>query len=173
MPAAPAVPAVPGGADGEGGQQIQAEVARLRGELQQSVERARGAEAAATQRSADLSALSASYSSLESRSFTLESQLQATQRQLEEARTAAGSAPASVGSSPAEVEVLLNRARDETRAEVEAEGDEAMNDLLVCLGQEERKVEALSGKLGELGVDAGPIVEAIMAEEEAGGDEEA
>lgn len=173
LPAAPAVPAVPGGADGEGGQQIQAEVARLRVELQQSEDRVRGAEAAASQRSADLSAISASYSSLESRSFTLESHLQAAQRQLEDARTAAGSAPASVGSSPAEVEVLLNRARDETRAEVEAEGDEAMNDLLVCLGQEERKVEALSGKLGELGVDAEPIVQAIMAEEEAGGDEEA
>jgi hypothetical protein len=173
LPAAPAVPAVPGGADGEGGQQFQAEVARLRVELQQSEDRVRGAEAAASQRSADLSAISASYSSLESRSFTLESHLQAAQRQLEDARTAAGSAPASVGSSPAEVEVLLNRARDETRAEVEAEGDEAMNDLLVCLGQEERKVEALSGKLGELGVDAEPIVQAIMAEEEAGGDEEA
>jgi len=162
-----------GGADGGGGLPGQAEVARLRGELQQSDERARSAEAAASQRTADLSALSASYSSLESRSFTLESQLQAAQRQLEETRTSAGSAPASVGCSPAEVEILLERARDETRAEVEAEGDEAMNDLLVCLGQEERKVEALSVKIGELGVDARPIVEAIMAEEESGGNEEA
>ena len=48
-----------------------------------------------------------------------------------------------------------------------------MNDLLVCLGQEERKVEALSVKIGELGVDARPIVEAIMAEEESRGNEEA
>ena len=173
LPAAPAPPAVFGGADGGGGLPGQAEVARLRGELQQSDERARSAEAAASQRTADLSALSASYSSLESRSFTLESQLQAAQRQLEETRTSAGSAPASVGCSPAEVEILLERARDETRAEVEAEGDEAMNDLLVCLGQEERKVEALSVKIGELGVDARPIVEAIMAEEESGGNEEA
>tara|TARA_B100001094_G_scaffold303315_1_gene331316 strand:- start:162 stop:803 length:642 start_codon:yes stop_codon:yes gene_type:complete len=149
--------------------QLQVEMGRLEGQLRQAEERARGAEAAASQRAADLSALSGSYSALESHSFSLESQLQAAQKQLQGAQTAGAAAAASVGSSPAEVDVLLARARDETRAEVEAEGDEAMNDLLVCLGQEERKVEALSEKLAELGEDADAIVEAILAEEEADG----
>ena len=150
--------------------QLQAEVGRLEGQLRQAEERARGAEAAASQRAADLSALSGSYSALESHSFSLESQIQAAQKQLQDVQTTgAAAAAASVGSSPAEVEALLARARDETRAEVEAEGEEAMNDLLVCLGQEERKVEALSEKLAELGEDPDSIVEAILAEEEADG----
>lgn len=44
-------------------------------------------------------------------------------------------------------------------AEAEAAQEEAMGDLLVCLGQEEAKVEALSTKLKELGVN----VEAELA----------
>jgi predicted RNase H-like nuclease (RuvC/YqgF family) len=46
-----------------------------------------------------------------------------------------------------------------------------MDDLLVCLGQEEQKVEVLSKKLGELGIDAEALVEHIV-EEDSGEDED-
>jgi SMC interacting uncharacterized protein involved in chromosome segregation len=39
-----------------------------------------------------------------------------------------------------------------------------MDDLLVCLGQEEQKVEVLSKKLEEHGVDAEALIEHIVAE---------
>lgn len=41
-----------------------------------------------------------------------------------------------------------------------------MDDLLVCLGQEEQKVAILVDKLAELGVDAEALIEHVCAEDE-------
>ena len=51
--------------------------------------------------------------------------------------------------------------------EAQKEADDNLNDLLVCLGQEERKVEVLRAKLVEMGVDA----DGLVASAGAAGDE--
>mmetsp|Transcript_22789 Transcript_22789/g.43568 ORF Transcript_22789/g.43568 Transcript_22789/m.43568 type:complete len:169 (+) Transcript_22789:503-1009(+) len=45
------------------------------------------------------------------------------------------------------------------RMEALAEGESEMNDLLVCLGQEESKTERLRAKLEEMGVDVDSFLE--------------
>lgn len=45
-----------------------------------------------------------------------------------------------------------------------------LDDLLVCLGQEEQKVAILSEKLLELGVDADSLVQHITLEDDGDGD---
>jgi predicted RNase H-like nuclease (RuvC/YqgF family) len=47
-----------------------------------------------------------------------------------------------------------------------------MDDLLVCLGQEEQKVAILSGKLHEMGVDADALIEHIGDEGSVGSGEQ-
>lgn len=59
----------------------------------------------------------------------------------------------------AEVEARMAVATDEARAQASAEADDAMGDLLVCLGQEEAKVAALGARLTHLGED----VDALLA----------
>lgn len=54
----------------------------------------------------------------------------------------------------------MRAAAEKAREEAEQEAEEGMNDLLVCLGQEEAKVEALRNKLEAMGVD----VEAVLSE---------
>ena len=49
-------------------------------------------------------------------------------------------------------------AAEAARAETRADADEEMEDLVVCLGQEEEKVSRLSAKLAELGVDAYELI---------------
>ena len=53
-------------------------------------------------------------------------------------------------------------------AEAQEEGEAAMGDLLICLGQEEAKVARLRGELEAGGVD----VDALLADIVAAGDEE-
>lgn len=53
----------------------------------------------------------------------------------------------------AEIEKKIKEAADAARAEGEAE----LDDLLACLGEEERKVEVLTAKLAEFGVDAAAL----------------
>lgn len=66
-------------------------------------------------------------------------------------------APPPSAPSPADIE----RRIAEAAAKATAEAEDGINDLLVCLGQEERKVELLSARLAELGVDAAAIVAGV------------
>lgn len=50
-------------------------------------------------------------------------------------------------------------------AKSDASNEEQLTDLLVCLGQEEQKVSALSDKLSSLGIDVGEILASIQPEE--------
>eukprot|EP00884_Botryococcus_braunii_P007321 jgi/Botrbrau1/16590/Bobra.0068s0020.1 len=89
---------------------------------------------------ADLEDLSQAYTNLEQHSVDLEARLSAA---LEAAAHAQET----------------DRKPEEDMDE-EEDADDGMNDLLICLGQEERKVEILSNRLRELGVD----VDALLAE---------
>ena len=59
----------------------------------------------------------------------------------------------------------IDRRIAEAATKAAAEAEDSVNDLLVCLGQEERKVELLSARLAELGVDAAAIVAAVGGED--------
>ena len=52
-------------------------------------------------------------------------------------------------------------ARVESAEAATQEAEAGMNDLLICLGQEERKVEALSEQLRARGVDVEALLEAL------------
>ena len=64
--------------------------------------------------------------------------------------------------SGADLEAAVAAAREEAMAEA----DESMNDLLVCLGQEEKKTEVLAAKLRELGHDVEDLLADIESEED-------
>ncbi len=70
------------------------------------------------------------------------------------------------GVSEADVLRRVAEAVEAAKREAEAEADDSMTDLLVCLGQEERKVQLLSEQLAARGVDVEAIL-ASIAEEEA------
>ncbi|XP_071918646.1 golgin candidate 6-like isoform X2 [Coffea arabica] len=92
---------------------------------------------------ADLKSLSDAYNSLEQTNFHLEKEVKA---------------PSSGGAVPIpDVETLKAEAREEAQKESEAE----LNDLFVCLGQEQSKVERLSARLMELGEDVEKLLEDI------------
>ncbi|KAH0852404.1 LOW QUALITY PROTEIN: hypothetical protein HID58_090820 [Brassica napus] len=60
--------------------------------------------------------------------------------------------------------------KEEVRKEAQKESEDELNDLLVCLGQEESKVEKLTAKLVELGVDVDKLLEDIGDELQAQGE---
>ena len=60
----------------------------------------------------------------------------------------------------------LEAAVAQAKEEATAEADESMNDLLVCLGQEEKKTEILREKLEEMGEDVDALLEGLEDEEE-------
>ncbi|XP_062151481.1 golgin candidate 6 [Alnus glutinosa] len=91
----------------------------------------------------DLKSLSDAYNSLEQANFHLEKEV-----------TALKSGEASTFS---DVEAIKAEAREEAQKESEAE----LNDLLVCLGQEQSRVEKLSSRLLELGEDVDKLLEGI------------
>ena len=92
----------------------------------------------------DLKSLSDAYNSLEQANYHLEKEVKALK--------SGGATP----SSP-DMEAIKAEAREEAQKESEAE----LNDLLVCLGQEQSKVEKLSARLLELGVDVDTLLEGI------------
>ncbi|KAJ3671660.1 hypothetical protein LUZ60_007739 [Juncus effusus] len=55
----------------------------------------------------------------------------------------------------------VERMREEAREEAQRESEGELNDLLVCLGQEQTKVERLSARLAELGEDVENLLEGI------------
>uniref|UniRef100_A0A2P2MPU8 Vesicle tethering family protein n=2 Tax=Rhizophora mucronata TaxID=61149 RepID=A0A2P2MPU8_RHIMU len=91
----------------------------------------------------DLKSLSDAYNSLEQANFHLEKEAKALK---------IGGA-----STLTDVDAIRAEAREEAQKESEAE----LNDLLVCLGQEQSKVEKLSARLLELGEDVDKLLEGI------------
>ncbi|KZV15363.1 golgin candidate 6 [Dorcoceras hygrometricum] len=91
----------------------------------------------------DLKSLSDAYNCLEQANFQLEREVKALK---------SGGAVAIP-----DVEAIKAEAREEAQKESEAE----LNDLLVCLGQEQSKVEKLSARLLELGEDVDKLLEGI------------
>ncbi|KAF2308444.1 hypothetical protein GH714_009680 [Hevea brasiliensis] len=91
----------------------------------------------------DLKSLSDAYNSLEQANFHLEKEVRALKN---------GGA-----STVPDIEALKAEAREEAQKESEAE----LNDLLVCLGQEQSKVEKLCARLSELGEDVDKLLEGI------------
>ncbi|KAL3331396.1 hypothetical protein AABB24_034954 [Solanum stoloniferum] len=93
----------------------------------------------------DLKSLSDAYNSLEQANFRLEKEVDALKS--------------------GDIEALKEEAREEALKESEAE----LSDLLVCLGQEQSKVEKLSTRLRELGEDVDTLLEGIG--DDAGADD--
>ncbi|XP_050223398.1 golgin candidate 6 [Mercurialis annua] len=91
----------------------------------------------------DLKSLSDAYNSLEQANFHLEKEVKALK--------------SGGGSSILDIEAVKAEAREEAQKESEAE----LNDLLVCLGQEQSKVEKLSGRLADLGEDVDALLQDV------------
>ncbi|XP_058109651.1 golgin candidate 6 [Magnolia sinica] len=91
----------------------------------------------------DLKSLSDAYNSLEQANFHLDSEVKALRK--------GGNGPLP------DLEAIRAEAREEAQKDSEAE----LNDLLVCLGQEQSKVEKLSARLVELGEDVDSLLEGI------------
>ncbi|RLN00748.1 golgin candidate 6 [Panicum miliaceum] len=91
----------------------------------------------------DLKSLSDAYNSLEQANYRLDTEVK-TLRQ-------GGSV------SYPDVEAIKAQAKEEAEKDSEAE----LNDLLVCLGQEQSKVEKLSARLAELGEDVDTLLQGI------------
>ncbi|KAG4914400.1 hypothetical protein JHK87_051957 [Glycine soja] len=92
---------------------------------------------------ADLRSLSDAYNSLEQSNLLLENEVKALKREGH--------------STFPDVDAIKAEAREEAQKESEGE----LNDLLVCLGQEQSKVERLSARLLELGEDVDILLEGI------------
>ncbi|OAY70842.1 Golgin candidate 6 [Ananas comosus] len=97
----------------------------------------------ATKLEADLKSLSDAYNSLEQANLLLEAEAKALRK--------GEKAPYP------DIDAIREEAREEAQKESEAE----LNDLLVCLGQEQSKVEKLSTRLKELGEDVDALLEGI------------
>lgn len=94
----------------------------------------------------DLKSLSDAYNSLEQSNFQLD----------KEVKSLKSSSGGGAAAAP-DLEAIKERAREEAQKESEAE----LNDLLVCLGQEQSKVEKLSARLMEMGEDVDQLLEGI------------
>lgn len=102
----------------------------------------------------DLKSLSDAYNSLEQANYHLEQEVKSLK-----------------GGDPMEFPDI-EAIKEEVRKEAQKESEDELNDLLVCLGQEESKVEKLSARLIELGVDVDKLLEEIGDESEAQGESE-
>ncbi|XP_057511258.1 golgin candidate 6-like isoform X2 [Actinidia eriantha] len=91
----------------------------------------------------DLKSLSDAYNSLEQANFYLEKEVKALK---------------SGGATPVpDIDSIKAEAKEEAQKESEVE----LNDLLICLGQEQSKVDKLSARLLELGEDVDKLLEGI------------
>ncbi|GFZ01349.1 golgin Putative 6 [Actinidia rufa] len=91
----------------------------------------------------DLKSLSDAYNSLEQANFHLEKEVKALK---------------SGGATPVpDIDSIKAEAKEEAQKESEVE----LNDLLICLGQEQSKVDKLSARLLELGEDVDKLLEGI------------
>ncbi|ESQ32710.1 hypothetical protein EUTSA_v10003626mg [Eutrema salsugineum] len=103
----------------------------------------------------DLKSLSDAYNSLEQANYHLEKEVKSLKG----------------GEDPMEFPDI-EAIKEEVRKEAQKESEDELNDLLVCLGQEESKVEKLTARLIELGVDVDKLLEDIGEESEAQGESE-
>lgn len=117
---------------------------------------------AAAEKENDFKGLSDAYNALEQENYRLEEE----NKTLKAAVQTGGVVPV----SPSLKE--LEAAREEGRKEAQKESEVELNDLLVCLGQEETKVERLSGRLRELGEDVDTLLEGIGDAEGVADDDE-
>ena len=104
----------------------------------------------------DLEDLSAAYSTLDAHAGSLQQQVEQLQLAAEQRKQQqqGAQAPSSGGDSSGDggggggiSEAEVQRQVEAARQEAQQEADDAMGDLLVCLGQEEAKVGALWGCL--------------------------
>lgn len=91
----------------------------------------------------DLKSLTDAYKSLEQVNFQLESEAKSIPKENKETYP--------------DLDAIKEEAKEEGRKESEVE----LNDLLVCLGQEQAKVEKLSSRLVELGEDISSLLEGV------------
>ncbi|KAL5647584.1 hypothetical protein ACJX0J_041939, partial [Zea mays] len=91
----------------------------------------------------DLKSLSEAYNSIEQANYRLDAEVKALRQ--------GGSVPYP------DVEAIKAQAKEEAEKDSEAE----LNDLLLCLGQEQTKVEKLSTRLTELGEDVDTLLQGI------------
>lgn len=98
----------------------------------------------------DLASLTEAYHDLQRTS-------DANAAELQSLRQAAQSAPAENGAAAGAVHTDALDSSGAAAADL-AELQQEMDDLLVCLGQEEQKVEVLGTRLRELGIDAGALI---------------
>ncbi|KAF1890861.1 hypothetical protein Lal_00037432 [Lupinus albus] len=110
----------------------------------------------ATKTESDLRSLSDAYNSLEQANFQLENEVKALKKGV------------GVSSTYPDVEAIKAEAREEAQKESEGE----LNDLLVCLGQEQSKVERLCARLLELGEDVDKLLEGVGDDVGVGGYDE-
>ncbi|KAI3913646.1 hypothetical protein MKX01_035842 [Papaver californicum] len=110
----------------------------------------------ANSKESDLQSLSDAYNSLERSNNQLENELVFLRK----------------GSSQPYIDIEAIKA--EAKEEAQKESDAELSDLLVCLGQEQSKVEKLSTRLAELGEDVDSLLEGIGDEipEDSDGDDE-
>lgn len=106
-------------------------------------EESRFYQSAAGKLESDLKSLSDAYNSLEEDNHRLESEMKGVK--------------IGANSPHSEAEWIRKEAREEAQKEMEAE----LNDLLVCLGQEQSKVEKLTARLMELGEDVEKLLDGI------------
>jgi chromosome segregation ATPase len=110
----------------------------------------------------DFRGLSDAYNALEQDNVRLEQELKTLRAALQEGGMV------SVSPSSAELETAREAGRQEAQKDSEGE----LNDLLVCLGQEETKVERLRARLEELGEDVEKLLEGIGDQEGEAEDED-
>nr|XP_043606290.1 golgin candidate 6-like [Erigeron canadensis] len=91
----------------------------------------------------DLKSLSDAYNSLEQANYNLENEVKALKN----------------GGSTSSLDIEAIKAEAKEEAQKESEGE--LNDLLVCLGQEQSKVDKLRARLTELGEDVDTLLEGI------------
>jgi chromosome segregation ATPase len=119
-----------------------------------SSEQAAGAEYIA-KLEGDMASLSDAYQDLQQSHALKEQEAQALQAQVRASGTNLHADAGAIAAGNESLAELL-----EVRQE--------MDDLLVCLGQEEQKVEILAGRLRESGVDPDPLIAHIGADGSAG-----
>jgi DNA repair exonuclease SbcCD ATPase subunit len=135
----------------------QARAAALEREAADARADADDARAALRKVEADLEALSSAYATLDSHANDMQTQLERAELQ----QRLGGGAP---GAGAADVEAAVAAAREEAQQEADA----SMDDLMVCLGQEEAKVQALAARLDALGGRSEEVIAGVLA---AGGAE--
>eukprot|EP00891_Asterochloris_glomerata_P008864 jgi/Astpho2/8864/fgenesh1_pg.00129_%23_44_t len=146
-------------------QSLQGRVATLQNESSEAQQAAAQVQAAASKHEADLQDLSGAYTGLEAHCYQVEAEVRRLKEQLAEA-SAQVSAQAAADQPASQAHPQKPGSDAEAEGDADAGDTGALDDLLICLGQEEEKVQRLSEKLEALGVHVQPLLEGIGDEEE-------